>query len=170
MGLCSVCYSIDFSNLPSLPAHYEAYHLAWKNDSGLLAFVSPRLGEARKTGQDIEESSQPLGVAHHQSIAELTAAAQNCSICRLVEREVSGHLAARTEAEKDEVFTYYQKKRNRNGPDYRMWLAKRRDDCEGFLVISPDVVTSAEVWILAAVGFCVEGNSPLPKRLEEANM
>jgi hypothetical protein len=164
MGLCFVCQSIDFNNLPSLPAHYETYHresVTGKADSGLLAFFSPRLREEYKAGRDVDEGefSQPLGVAHHQSITELTAAAQNCSICRLVEREVSGYLAARAEAEKDKVFTYYQKKKNLRGPDYRLWLAKRRDGGEGFLVVSPDVARSTEVPLLAAVGFCVEGNS-----------
>lgn len=159
MALCSVCQSIDFSNLPSLPAHYESHHFAWTNDAGMVGFLSPRLGEARKAGQAVNERefSQPLGVAHYQSITELTAAAQNCPICRLIEREISGDLAARTEAEKDEVFTYYQKRRNSEGPEYRLWLAKRQDECEGFLIVSADKSLRGEVWLLAAVGFCVEG-------------
>jgi hypothetical protein len=161
MALCSVCQSIDFSNLPALPAHYESYHFAWKNDAGMVGFLSPRMGEARKAGQPVDEGEfiQPLGVAFHQSVVELTTAAQNCPICCLVEREVSGFLAARTKAERDEVFAYYQKRRNSEGPDYRLWLTQRRDECEGFLVVSSDI-RGGEVWLLAAVGFCVEGNFP----------
>jgi hypothetical protein len=159
MGLCSLCQSVDFNNLPPLPAHYETYHTPWKKGSGLLAFISPRLGETHKAGKDTDEGdfSQPLGAAHHQSIEELTAAAQDCPPCRLIEREVSGHLATLAEAEKDDVYSYYQKKRNNTGPNYRLWLTRRRDDCEGFLVVSPGIGRRAEVWLLAGIGFCVEG-------------
>ncbi|KAF2687377.1 HET-domain-containing protein [Lentithecium fluviatile CBS 122367] len=163
MGLCSLCQSVDFNSLLPLPAHYEGYHEAWKNGSGLIGFISPRLGEARKTGRDLNagEFSQPLGVAHHQSMTELTAAAQNCSICRLIEHEVSGYLAARTEAEKDDVYAYYETKRDFKGPNYRLWLTRRRDDCDGFLVVSPDAFGLGQVWLLAGIGFCVEDDDPL---------
>lgn len=159
MPLCSLCQSVDFNNLPWLPAHYEGYHSEWNNDTGLIAFLSLRLKEARKAGEDEDagEFSQPLGLAHHQSIDELQAAAERCTICRLIERAVSKHLAARAQLQKDEVYTYYQKKRDKKGPDFRCFLTKRQDNSDGFLVVSPEVNDLGEVWILAAVGFCVEG-------------
>lgn len=159
MGICPTCQGVDFDNLPPLPAHYEGYHSAWKKDSGLIGFLSLRLSEAIKAGKDVDagEFSQQLGVAHHQSIDELRAAAEYCPICRLIERGVSQDLAARAEAAKDEVFVYYQKKRDKKGPDHRLWLTRRRDDCDGFMVVSSETNDLREVWLLAAIGFCVEG-------------
>lgn len=157
MGLCALCQGIDFFNLPSLPSHYETTYNIWDGTNELLAFASLQLRTARKAGEDENagEFSQPLGLPHHQSIDELRAAADQCSICSLIERSVSRCLAALAEAEKDEQYVYYKDKQRQRTPDFRLWLTSRRDDCDGFMVVtSGDLM---EVWLVAAVGFCVKG-------------
>ncbi|KAF2473392.1 HET-domain-containing protein [Lindgomyces ingoldianus] len=156
MGLCTLCQTIDFEHLPSLPSHYEGYTKPW---DGLLSFMSLRLNNARKAdeSENAGEFSQPLGIPHHQSIDELKNAADDCPICSIIERAVRQTLTAIAEAEQDEVFVYYNKQERL--PDFRLWLTRRRDKCDGFMVVSSR--NPVYVCLLAAVGFCVEDADPL---------
>jgi hypothetical protein len=47
--------------------------------------------------------------------------------------------------------------RKREGPDWKMWLAKGTNEISGFMVVSTDVENKAVVWVLSAVGLCVDG-------------
>ncbi|KAF2191138.1 hypothetical protein K469DRAFT_365318 [Zopfia rhizophila CBS 207.26] len=151
MGLCDLCQTVEFDDLPSLPAHYQETTRPWDS---LMVFLSLRLINARRAGESdkVEEFSQPLGRPHHQSIEELKSAAECCSICSLIAQAVSQSLAALEEGKMDARYVYH--KRHERAPDFRLWLAKRRDDCDGFMVVSSSDRYPSDVYLLAAVGFC----------------
>lgn len=170
MELCSLCQSIDFFDLPPLPSHYQGNVSPWEGTTELLAFLSIRLSQARQAGEDENagEFSQPLGIPHYQSVDELRTAAVKCPICSLIERSVSKCLALLSDAEKDENYVYYQSRIRRKNPDWRLWLTSRRDGCEGFWAVSSG--DKKEAWLIAAVGFSVEGNLSSPNSIKlEAN-
>ncbi|KAF2262763.1 HET-domain-containing protein [Lojkania enalia] len=167
MNLCSLCRSIDFFNLPPLPGRFEGYIRPWDGTKELVAFYDWRQAKSNRAeeNKDAGEFSQPLGFPHHQSIEELKSAAENCSICRIIERSVSRCVALLAEAEKDEVYVYYRKKGRSMHPNFRLWLTKRRDSCSGFMVLSSSAENSKAAWLLAAVGFCVDDNDPLSSKI-----
>ncbi|KAF2111648.1 heterokaryon incompatibility protein-domain-containing protein [Lophiotrema nucula] len=164
MGLCSLCQTVDFFSLPSFPTRYEAYMKPWDGTDELVVFVNPRKAQARKAGEDLTagDFSQALGLSHHQSIQELKSAAEeDCPICSIILRSVDRCLAAFAEAEKDEQYIYYRDLRGSDRPDFRLWLCKRRDGCDGFMVLSKAAGGKEKAYLLAGVGFCVEDDDPL---------
>jgi hypothetical protein len=145
MALCGICKSLDFFSLPSFPVHSDGL-TDWYGSKHLPVFRRRRMIQARRAEEDTDavEFSLSLGTPHHQSIHELETAAEACVICSLILQRVytCRDLLA------DEI-------RSGPGPDYRLWLTRRNDGCDGFMVMSSGALH--EAWLIAAVGFCVEG-------------
>jgi hypothetical protein len=161
MSLCTVCKSIDLLGVPKLPASYGGY--AAHNKSALLIDVVKRrrLGEAA-VGKDVDE---PLGIPFHQSLDALEEAAKECSICKVVQQDVLDFQTALAEDQGEK-----RKWRKTEGPDGKMWLAKGVNEISGFMVVSDDAGDNNVVWILSAVGLCVDGKNFDYHCAEEAKM
>jgi hypothetical protein len=145
MSLCNTCESIDLLNIPKLSPSCNGYPA--KNISPTLVRIIKRRSKDTITDQDEDQS---LGRSFHQSLEALQEAAAECAICRVVAQDVSRFQAEFAETENDAL-------RRTNGPDWKMWLAKGQNDVSGFMVVSEDGGDDTCVWILSAVGFCVDG-------------
>ncbi|KAF2016195.1 HET-domain-containing protein [Aaosphaeria arxii CBS 175.79] len=170
MGLCSVCETIEFEHVPALPKHLDAgYSSPWKGlirlSSNLYFAKARKNGEATEGEEELKKEAitQPLGVPFHKSFDELGVAAEHCSICSLVRRGVADCLAALEEAQKDSIYNYYKRRKQSSDPEGPMWLARRPDGSDGFIVICADGDYNA--WLLAGIAFCVEEDDPLSKSL-----
>jgi hypothetical protein len=159
MSLCTTCHSLDLLNIPKLPASCNAYNV--KNDSAALIVV-----HKRRTAQTEEDQSayKSLGLPFHQSLPDLQAAATNCSICRVVEQDIAHFRTEFNDPEQEEQ----RRRKKQKGPDWQMWLAKGVNDISGFMVVSADVENKSVVWVLSAVGLCVDGNHFLSYSMDEA--
>jgi hypothetical protein len=144
MSLCTTCQSIDLLNTPKLPPTCNGYPA--KN-------ISPNLVRIIRRSRDSANSrieNESLGQPFHQSLKALQEAAIECAICKVVAQDVSSFQVEFAAMENDEV-------RGTAGPDWNLWVAKGENDVSGFMVVSEDGGTGTYVWILSAVGFCVDG-------------
>jgi hypothetical protein len=131
-----------------------------KYDS-LVSVINRRLAEA-EAGQGPDEV---LGIPFHQSLEELGEAATVCSICKIVQHDVSAFQTAFAKDQEEQVH-----RKRFKGPDWKMWLAKGVNDISGFMVVSVDAESKPRAWILSAVGLCVEGKYFDCYYLEEAKV
>lgn len=146
MSLCTTCQSADILNVPELS---KDLGFNAQNESPVLVTIRT------KQPQTEEEFSDPLGKKWHQSREELQASAADCSICKVVERDVARFEAELEEAQNNDYF----QRRNLKGPDWKMWLARGENDGSGFTVLSADTENKVWVWVLSAVGLCVDRTS-----------
>jgi hypothetical protein len=148
MSLCTTCQSLDLLNIPKLPASCNAYNA--QNESAALISVFKR----RTTQTDDDQSAdEPLGLPFYNTLEDLQAAAKHCSVCKVIEQDISRFQNEFVEAKQKEQLRV----RKREGPDWKMWLAKGTNEISGFMVVSTDVENKAVVWVLSAVGLCVDG-------------
>jgi hypothetical protein len=80
------------------------------------------------------KSKEPPGSPHHHSLEVLEASASDCELCDLIYSSVSSFVTSYREAEKDPVFMYYQGKILGLPSDFQLWLTKRLNSRDGFLV------------------------------------
>jgi hypothetical protein len=145
MSLCNICQSLDLLDIPKLPATCTGY--AMKNKSPALVTVSRR----RPKHTDVEQSSgEPLGLPFHQSLDALDEVVATCAICKVVKQDVIQLQKEMTELEPDDRRLYG------TSPDWKMYLAKGVNDVSGFMVVSEDSERQSLVWILSAIGLCVD--------------
>jgi hypothetical protein len=145
MTLCTTCSSIDILNVPKLPTSCNSYSAS--NKSPFLIPIFKR----RRTSQTLtsQDPDEPLGIPFHKSLDELNTAAEECAICTVVQQDVTAFQAAYAEDRNEQRFS--------KGPTWKMWLAKGVNDVSGFMVVSADAEQEYLVWVLSAVGLCVEG-------------
>jgi hypothetical protein len=136
MTLCTTCASIDILELPTSCNGYSA-----SNKSPFLVPIFKR-----SPNQDPDE---PLGIPFHQSLDELNTAAEQCAICKVVQQDIAAFQAAYAEDRDERKYS--------KGPAWKMWLAKGVNDVSGFMVVTADAETKYLVWVLSAVGLCVDG-------------
>lgn len=140
MGLCDLCKTIPFDQLPQFPVYYCGYTKPW---NGLVVYHNSQT-----------ESLESLGLAHQPNLEALNTAAADCGLCSLIAEAVSRTIQALSEAQEDKLYTYH--KLGEYPPDFRLFLTKRRDDGDGFLVLSAG--SPRRVYLLTGVGFCVQGD------------
>ncbi|KAF2396740.1 HET-domain-containing protein, partial [Trichodelitschia bisporula] len=148
MALCSICKNIDFFNLPDFPKWLPSFHRPL-DDHDLVPYMP----------SGSSEEPRVLGVPHHPSLAALRTAAAACPICQLIDRGIVRVEALIEEGNKD---SGYVARDNDGPPVYQLWMCKR-EDADGFMVLSP-ARDSHNVYLIAAAGYCVEDDSPLGSR------
>jgi hypothetical protein len=144
MSLCKTCQSIDFLSIPKLPATCTGYPM--KNKSPALVSVSRKRPKQADADQNIEDA---LGLPFHQSLDALDQAATTCAICKVVKQDV-------TQLQKELIELEPDDRKYEKNPDWKMYLAKGVNDVSGFMVVSVASETPSLVWILSAVGLCVD--------------
>jgi hypothetical protein len=145
MTLCTTCTSIDILDIPKLPASCNGYSASNKSPFLIPIFKRSRLSQTPTS----QNSDEPLGIPFHESLDELDTAAEHCAICKVIQQDVIAFQAAYAE-DRDE-------QRSSKGSTWKMWLAKGVNDINGFMVVSADAEKTYLVWVLSAVGLCVEG-------------
>lgn len=153
MSLCSLCQSIDIFNIPKLKLYDDGYGVYAPRDSALVSIINRPMfvPEAQRISQPIEHP----GPSFHPFLDDLEAAAKQCAICIVVQRQVA-QFKAQLETERKNGNTIYVG-RGVEGPDWKMSLAKGGNETGGFMVLSCDAGRPSQLWVLAAVGFCVDG-------------
>jgi hypothetical protein len=149
MSLCNVCRSIDFLRIPKLPTSCNSYS-AHNKSSSLISVFKKHTAKV-VVDQSPGRIDEPLGQPFHQSLEELRATSTDCPICKVIEQDVSHFQAAFVEDQENQVGRGGPK-----GPDYKMWLAKGVNDVSGFMVVSAGINNKTIVWVLSAVGLCVD--------------
>jgi hypothetical protein len=154
MPLCNLCQSSDLVNIPQLLTLSSSYPVPNKFFPSLIRIGKTRAQQAN-VSQPQEEDDAPLGYPFHQSVEALKTAveATDCSICKVVEIDVLQFQAEWIEAQRDEACG----SRTLKGPDWKMCVAKGANDISGFMVVCEDVANANCVWVLSAVGLCVDG-------------
>lgn len=149
MSLCTTCSSIDLLNIPKIPPSFDRY--AAQNISPVLAQITRRNNKQTDTSE--AEVDQNPGVPYHHSLDDLAAAASDCAICKVVQQDVEQFQAEYPKAQEEEHLRARTK-----GPGWRMWLAQSQNNCSsGFMVVSLDAESENVLWIVSAVGLCVDG-------------
>jgi hypothetical protein len=97
-------------------------------------------------------TAEPLGYPYHLSLDELKTAAKACAICAIVDREVAQFQIQLKDAQQDQTYGRPEK----GQPDWKMYLARGVNDTGGFIVVSFDTFRPSEIWVVAAVGLCVD--------------
>jgi hypothetical protein len=154
MPLCTLCQSLDILNIPQL-SQWNRYPVTSKTYTSLVSILSSALsdtfGEKKETtGPNVE----PLGFPYHQSLDELHAAAEaDCAVCKVVERDVEkfrGEFEAQTTDDKA------ASRPELRGPDWKMWITRGKNDTGGFMIVTADAERDHRIWVVSAVGICVD--------------
>jgi hypothetical protein len=144
MGNCNLCDSIPFDGdgLPVLPDEYWGHQTSWR-------YIHQFFGRTSDT--------KLIKFEYHQNLESLKSFAIECSLCRLVLRQVEKAIEELLIPNPDNL---------RRGsidipkpPTWKLWLTKRRWG-DGFYVFT-DCKDSKDFCFVAAIGICVkEGMTP----------
>ncbi|KAH8597052.1 heterokaryon incompatibility protein-domain-containing protein [Bisporella sp. PMI_857] len=148
MTLCDLCSTTPFHTLPDFfDEKIIAKHDLTK-DKNLLSYMPIWF-----LGWTTDRSQ--VGYAHHKSRMALELAAKHCDLCRLINFSAcsmfdlleTGKIESPIDVPGD------------NMPTMELFISKRSDG-DGFLVLSPSQKND-EVFLVCAIGFCVEYDSKL---------
>ncbi|TID27527.1 homodimeric type dihydroorotase [Venturia nashicola] len=98
-----------------------------------------------------------LGLAHHPTLLALQTAAKDCDICALIEESVNGVVETLELAKQEEFYAAFDET---GPPIWEFWLSKRKDGEDGFSVWCM-ASESKQAYLVGAVGFVVDDESPL---------
>ena len=149
MALCQLCSSIPFSELPDFPPSFDNTQSKWDYIHAFIENTANRHGG-------------PPGWPHHPTLEALSVSATSCELCRLILDQVDLFIAEFRAAEQDEFF---RRTFNKGYPTFKLWFTKRRGGADGFWVISTGRERGRDresIFLLAAVGFCVEEGTNNP--------
>jgi hypothetical protein len=140
--LCKLCRSITFENLPPCP------------NSRLQ--LGPELLLSDSDGQ------KQFGFKYHQGLKALKKAARACPLCSLIQDGVNKFVWNVSHGERTGS-------NGRNYPtegpkDYRLQITRSQEGRKGFMIWTNAMIDDL-VFLVVAVGFCVEGTIHLPKPL-----
>jgi hypothetical protein len=157
MPLCTLCQSLDLLSTPHL-SQWNRYPVTSKTYTTLVSVLSPELiNTYRENNDHTGRNTEPLGLPYHQSLDELHAA--DCAICTVVERDVEKFQQEWEAQMKDDKAA--GREMGLGGPDWKMWIARGKNDTGGFIVVSKDRERDYRIWVVAAVGLCVYCKKPL---------
>ncbi|QDS67590.1 hypothetical protein FKW77_003719 [Venturia effusa] len=154
-SLCSLCSSISFLDLPPYPSSLAGHQIPFKADSVLLPYLTKRIITPEGKTEPLPVGS--LGLAHHPSLLGLQTAAKTCEICALIEQSVDEVRDTLDLARQDKFYAAYDKT---GPPIWEFWLSKRKHGEDGFCVWSM-AAESEQAYLVGAVGFVVDDESPL---------
>jgi len=153
MPLCDLCQSVDVLDIPKLPPDYKIHTVTRRDYPCLVQISSQPLRDLWKNKQDCPEDQEPVGLPFHQSIEDLeNAAADDCAICKTVQRDVAQFQSEFSGAKKEPGI----RAERGGGPDWNMCLVRGVNDTGGFMVVSVDTKYWCQVWVVAAVGLCAD--------------
>ncbi|KAI4910948.1 hypothetical protein J4E90_007205 [Alternaria incomplexa] len=158
MPLCDLCQPFDVLNIPKLPPDYRIHTVTRRDYPCLVQISSQPLRDLWKNKQDRPQDQEPIGIPFHQSIEDLeAAAADDCAICKTVQRDVAQFQSEFSGAKKEPGI----RAERGGGPDWKMCLVRGVNDTGGFMVVSVDTKYWFQVWVVAAVGLCADYGDPL---------
>ncbi|KAI4933621.1 uncharacterized protein J4E92_003289 [Alternaria infectoria] len=135
MPLCDLCQSLDVLDIPKLPPDYKIHTVTRRDYPCLVQISSQPLRDLWKNKQDRPKDQEPIGIPFHQSIEDLEdAAADDCAICKTVQRDVAQFQSDFSGAKKEPGI----RAERGGGPDWKMCLVRGVNDTGGFMVVSVD--------------------------------
>ncbi|KAH8627379.1 HET-domain-containing protein [Alternaria alternata] len=154
MSLCNLCQSFDILDFPKLSPDYTVYPVTSKAYPSLVSNIHKLRSSRWKTDRgDLPHNSEPLGLPYHQSVEALEAAvANNCAVCTVVQRDVAQFKTEFAEA-KEDTSVYMERS---GGPSWKMFAVRAMSETGGFMIVSADTKAPFQIWIVAAVGLCVD--------------
>ncbi|KAI4666521.1 uncharacterized protein J4E79_002560 [Alternaria viburni] len=158
MPLCDLCQSVDVLDIPKLSPDYKVHTVTRRDYPCLVQISSQPLRDLWKNKQDRPKDQEPVGLPFHQSLEGLeNAAADDCAICKTVQRDVAQFQSDFSGAKKEPGI----RAERGGGPDWKMCLVRGVNDTGGFMVVSVDTKYWCQVWVVAAVGLCADYGDPL---------
>ncbi|KAI4948951.1 hypothetical protein J4E91_005413 [Alternaria rosae] len=157
MPLCSLCQSLDVLNIPKLSDDYRIHTVTRRDYPCLVKIISQPLREFWKNKEDRPQDQEPVGLPYHQSVEDLEAATVDCAICKIVQRDVAQFQSEFSEAKKEPGIGVERS----GGPDWKMCVVRGVNDTGGFMVVSIDTKAWLQIWVVAAVGLCVDYDDAL---------
>jgi hypothetical protein len=156
MPLCSLCQTtLDVLSIPKLAPDWNRWPVTSKKYTSLVYILNSRLiGIYREEKQTTGRNVDPVGLPFHTSLNELHVAAKDCAICSIVERDVA-RFQAEFEAQQNDVSV----RPELGGPSWKLWIARGKSDTGGFMVVSADKERDFRIWVVSAVGLCVDCKS-----------
>jgi hypothetical protein len=133
-------------------------------DRPSLVDIGDRRYREKKRDDTVNVNAEPLGRPYHHSLDKFRAAAKECAICAIVDRDITQFQIEFSDAQQDQLYGGPGK----GGPDWRMYLARGVNDTGGFVVVSTDITQPFRLWVLAAVELCVncESQAVLPSNTD----
>ncbi|KAL3421849.1 HET domain-containing protein [Phlyctema vagabunda] len=158
MAICSFCQSVPFQNLPELPT-------PWRDGLGLSGIDN--LEQFHQIIRDTSQSkgSQPLGFLHQPSLEALAVSSASCELCALIYESARLFIAAFDIAKDDPEFSYFYRKNSDIPVNLPLWLTRRLDGGDGFLVFTYSQ-SGNNIFLIGAVGLCVDDDSTLASFFE----
>lgn len=158
MALCTLCQTIPFDTLPSVPESVQ----------NLGTFITdnyrlPQLGGLKRDSNDSKEDSLP-GFPWHESLASLQQHAEaECPLCIVVQAGVQIWLDNFRREEKEyRGWNEFTRNSHAIPSGQRLWLAKRFGGGDGFVILVENPLNSyGGLYLLTGVNFCVPGDSNL---------
>jgi hypothetical protein len=152
MPLCSRCQSLDVLNIPKLSDDWNRWPVTSKKYTSLVSILNQRLLDIyRDEKQTTGQNTDPVGIPFHASLDELKLAAKDCAICVIVEKDVA-KFNQEFEAQQNDTST----RPELGGPNGIMYLARGVNDTGGFMVVSADKERDFRIWVVSAIGICVD--------------
>jgi hypothetical protein len=155
MPLCNLCRSFDVFNVPKLSPDYSLHLVTSREYPSLVLIINQPLYDLWNNKQEAPQNQKPVGMSFHQSIGELEGAADDCAICTTVRRDVAQFQSEFSKA-KEEPGSRGDRS---GGPDWKMCVVRGVNDTGGFMVVSVDTTKWCQIWVVAAVGLCVDCES-----------
>lgn len=149
MVLCKVCLSVPLDGLPDFSPSYFTHMNGWKyiNDFQ-LAYGAPK-------------PRGLLGFPHQLDLQGLRASATECALCHLILAQIDLVVDEFRVAQQDHFF---QRNHTAGYPTFDLFLTRRRDATDGFLVLSHSTVRKV-VYLLGAIGLAVH-DGIIPNRVK----
>ncbi|KAE9363904.1 HET-domain-containing protein [Stipitochalara longipes BDJ] len=160
MALCTLCRSIPFVSLPSVPEGQDGLSRVADN------IEMPELWWRSRDNNELLLLKDSIGFAWHESFNALEESAKaGCPLCILVQSGVQIWLDYFREAERTYPGWRQFYKDSEPIPDEeRLWLTKRLGGGDGFMVLARNPVKDHRVFFLTAVNFSVEAGSDLASK------
>jgi hypothetical protein len=160
MALCTLCQSIPFASLPSIPEGQDGLTRVADNSE------MPELWWHRKGNDEPLLPKDPIGFAWHKSFDALAESAKaGCPLCILVQAGVQIWLDHFREAERTYAGWRQFYKDNEPIPNEEtLWLTKRSGGGDGFIVLARNSIKRQRVFFLTGVNFSVEAGSDLASK------
>ena len=147
MSLCSLCQSIPFEALGSLPecTAPSPNHADPEDPASVFSF--------RMVGH--HPPNEALGFSHHNSRDILAASAETCGLCDYLHSSLNAFFPAYWKAQDDPDFRRTTSERFSLSSEFQLFLTRRPNGGDGFLIVAC-AEPKEFLYVLGAMNFCVE--------------
>jgi hypothetical protein len=156
MSLCSLCQTIPFEGLGSLP------ECTWGEPNQADPEDPASVFSFRMAGH--HPPNEPLGFLHHNSREILAASAETCGLCDYLHSSLNAFFTGYWKALNDPDFRRTTNERFSLSSEFQLFLTRRSNGGDGFLIM-----VRAEpkefIYMLGAVSLCVEDSEQILVRM-----